>query len=54
MNDLSATESEPKRRHMSVSDELLLAILPTGTVLVVIAVRRAVVKAPSHRRPPAA
>ena len=37
MNDLMASEPEPKRRRMSVSDELLLAILPTGIVLVMIA-----------------
>jgi hypothetical protein len=37
MNDLRATESEPKRRRMSVADELLLAMLPTGIVLTVIA-----------------
>jgi hypothetical protein len=37
MNDLRATESEPKRRRMSVADELLLALLPTGIVLAMIA-----------------
>ena len=37
MNDPRATESEPERRRMSVWDELLLALLPTATVLLMIA-----------------
>lgn len=37
MNDPRAREAQPGRRRLSVRDELLLAILPTGTVLAVLA-----------------